>query len=107
MEQHVPGTWLTRLHRSDADSVRSTRPAQPYIGDADMDDKRPEVVNVQPVIAGRRRIRVFESVDDTNDAFYAPIEAYEGRHRYNPKFEWESQEERCLVRKVSSRLHDF
>jgi hypothetical protein len=35
------------------------------------------------------------------EAFYAPIEAFEGRHRYDPKFEWEPKEERRLVQKVS------
>ena len=32
---------------------------------------------------------------------YAPIEKYEGRHRYDPDFEWEEEEERRVVRKVS------
>ncbi len=35
-----------------------------------------------------------------NDTFYAPIENYEGKHRYDPTFEWEPKEERKLVRKV-------
>jgi hypothetical protein len=74
------------------------------MGDVDMHAKRPEIISVQPISAGRRRIGVFASVDDTNDAFYAPIEAYEGRHRYDREFEWEPQEEKRLVRKVSTRL---
>ncbi len=73
------------------------------MGDTYMDEKVP--VAVQPITTGRRRIGVFDSVDDTNDTFYAPIEAYEGRHRYDPKFEWEPREERRLVRKVSNRLN--
>jgi HD superfamily phosphodiesterase len=32
--------------------------------------------------------------------FYVPIDKYEGRHRYDPNFRWEEQEERKLVRKV-------
>lgn len=39
-----------------------------------------------------------------NDQFYAPIENYEGKHRYDPTFEWEPQEERKLVRKVEAHL---
>lgn len=35
-----------------------------------------------------------------NESFYTPIEQYEGKHRYDPKFEWEPKEERKLVRKV-------
>ena len=40
----------------------------------------------------------FETFGD--DAYYTPIDNYEGRHRYDPKFEWEPHEERKLVRKV-------
>ena len=32
--------------------------------------------------------------------YYAPINSYEGRHRYDPKAQWTEQEERKLVRKV-------
>lgn len=35
-----------------------------------------------------------------NESYYTPIEAYEGKHRYDPTFEWEPTEERKLVRKV-------
>ena len=35
-----------------------------------------------------------------NESFFVPIEKYEGRHRYDPAFEWEPLEERKLVRKV-------
>lgn len=31
---------------------------------------------------------------------HQPIERYEGRHRYDPQFEWEPKEEKKLVRKV-------
>ena len=34
-------------------------------------------------------------------AFYSPIQQYEGKHRYDPKFQWEPKEERRLVRKVN------
>lgn len=40
----------------------------------------------------------FEKIGD--ESFYTPIESYEGKHRYDPKFEWEPHEERKLVRKV-------
>ena len=35
------------------------------------------------------------------ESHYAPIEQYEGRHRYDPKFEWTPKEEKRVVRKVS------
>lgn len=31
---------------------------------------------------------------------YEPIDTYEGKHRYDPKFDWEPEEERKVVRKV-------
>lgn len=34
------------------------------------------------------------------DDLYVPIDRYEGRHRYDPKFRWEEYEEKKLVRKV-------
>ncbi|KAK6428017.1 hypothetical protein LTR95_015845, partial [Oleoguttula sp. CCFEE 5521] len=37
-------------------------------------------------------------------SFYAPIESYEGIHRYDPKFEWEPQEERRIVRKIDYKI---
>ncbi|KAL9069405.1 MAG: hypothetical protein Q9161_005570 [Pseudevernia consocians] len=39
-----------------------------------------------------------------NESFYAPIETYEGKHRYDPTFEWEPKEERKLVRKLDLRI---
>ncbi len=32
--------------------------------------------------------------------FYEPIPEYEGIHRYDPKFEWEEEEEKKLIRRV-------
>ena len=31
---------------------------------------------------------------------YAPIDTYEGKHRYDPKAQWSLEEEKRLVRKV-------
>ncbi|KAK6337909.1 hypothetical protein TWF696_001387 [Orbilia brochopaga] len=38
------------------------------------------------------------------DDLYVPIDTYEGRHRYDPKFEWEPREEKKLVRKIDWRI---
>jgi hypothetical protein len=35
---------------------------------------------------------------------YEPIEEYEGRHRYDPKFQWAKEEEKKLVRKIDLRI---
>ena len=41
----------------------------------------------------------FETISDKS--YYTPIERYEGKHRYDPNFEWEPKEEKKLVRKVN------
>ena len=38
--------------------------------------------------------------EDDLQLYYAPIDSYEGKHRYDPKAQWTEQEERKLVRKV-------
>ncbi|KZF20922.1 putative transporter [Xylona heveae TC161] len=35
---------------------------------------------------------------------YEPIDTYEGKHRWDPEFEWEPQEEKKLVRKIDLRI---
>ena len=71
----------------------------------------PEAVIAAPVLAGRR-VSSVASVDerrrsvvgtfdnDSLQSFYQPIDKYEGKHRYDPTFEWEKKEEKRLVRKV-------
>ncbi|OCK75436.1 MFS general substrate transporter [Lepidopterella palustris CBS 459.81] len=38
------------------------------------------------------------------DAYYKPIDEYEGLHRYDPEFDWESEEEKKVVRKIDKRI---
>ena len=45
-----------------------------------------------------KHVATFETIGDPS--FYTPIENYEGKHRYDPNFEWEPKEEKKLVRKV-------
>lgn len=61
----------------------------------------PEAVVIDPVLAGRRRSHVGTFDNDSLEDFYKPIDAYEGKHRYDPKFQWEKKEETRVVRKVS------
>lgn len=42
--------------------------------------------------------RTFDS--DSDNSFYAPIDSFEGRHRWDPEFQWTEKEEKRLVRKV-------
>jgi hypothetical protein len=48
----------------------------------------------------------YGSVFQDNDAavHYAPPEAYEGAHRYDPNFTWTANEETALVRKIDLRI---
>lgn len=36
---------------------------------------------------------------------YAPIDGYEGRHRWDPNAQWTPEEEKKLVRRVSSSIY--
>lgn len=41
------------------------------------------------------------------DDFYKPIDTHEGRHRWDPTFEWEPKEEKRIVRKVWQGLYSL
>ena len=79
----------------------SPEKAYPDVQTMEMKHAFNESIRTPPEHTGRRRAGVFGDVDDSKEAFYAPIEAFEGRHHYDAAFEWDSQEERRLVRKVS------
>ncbi|KAK3643226.1 hypothetical protein LTR56_010374 [Elasticomyces elasticus] len=38
------------------------------------------------------------------DSHYKPIDSYEGRHRYDPDFEWTPAEEKRVVRKIDYKI---
>ena len=67
----------------------------------DMKHPFPEAVVAEPTLAARRQPGTFDN--DSLEDFYVPIERYEGRHRYDPKFTWDPSEEKRLVRKVLYR----
>ena len=77
----------------------------------------PEAVVVDPVIADRRKSWVPDierrrsSVgqlgtfsNESEDSFYQPIDAYEGKHRYDPKYSWDKNDEKRLVRKFDWKI---
>lgn len=48
--------------------------------------------------------KTFLRVNGDGEDYYVPIESYEGRHRYDPKFTWTKEEEKKLVRKIDLRI---
>lgn len=56
-----------------------------------------------------RRGKVSEcAFDATEDPeLYKPIDSYEGRHRWDPYFEWSEKEEKKLVRKVCTPIRQL
>ena len=38
--------------------------------------------------------------DESLVTYHEPVESYEGRHRWDPHFQWDALEERKVVRKV-------
>lgn len=59
----------------------------------------PEAVVTDTKLFQKSEGKTFEETDSLN-SFYKPIESYEGRHRFDPQFEWEAAEEKRVVRKV-------
>lgn len=54
----------------------------------------------EPKLSLRTAGKTFET--GSFEAFYKPIDEYEGAHRFDPEFEWEEKEERRVVRRVSA-----
>ncbi|KAJ3044419.1 hypothetical protein HDV00_002311 [Rhizophlyctis rosea] len=50
-------------------------------------------------------VKVFE--DEELSKFYQPRDDYEGRHRFDPTAQWDTEEERKLVRKIDWRIMLF
>lgn len=62
----------------------------------------PEAIITEPKVFGRQGGKVFDS--ESLDSFYKPIDSYEGRHRYDPNFQWEEKEEKRVVRRIDWRI---
>jgi hypothetical protein len=53
----------------------------------------------------KRSVRDGTFEDSQNlETFFEPIKEYEGRHRYDPQFEWDPKEEKTLVRKIDWKI---
>ncbi|KAF2171960.1 hypothetical protein M409DRAFT_18191 [Zasmidium cellare ATCC 36951] len=64
----------------------------------------PEAAIVEESLFKRTGNKTFDNSDESLGAFYEPIESYEGRHRWDPEFQWEEKEERRVVRKIDYRI---
>ena len=68
--------------------------SQTYSPDSDEED-----------IAGHREPELASKDDELSlDKYYAPIDSYEGRHRYDPKATWSKAEEKALIRRLDVRV---
>lgn len=56
------------------------------------------IITETPNVFKRVGGQTFET--ESLESFYKPIDSYEGRHRFDPDFEWEPKEEQQVVRKV-------
>ncbi|PVI05873.1 MFS general substrate transporter [Periconia macrospinosa] len=55
-------------------------------------------------IPGQRRDGATFATEGLQAGLYKPIDTYEGKHRYDPDFDWEPEEERKVVRKIDKRI---
>ncbi|KAK5131127.1 hypothetical protein LTR08_001275 [Meristemomyces frigidus] len=68
--------------------------------------KVPEAVITDTKLFSKSEARVtFDSA--SLDSLQPPIDSYEGRHRYDPEFEWTPAEEKKLVRKIDYKICAF
>lgn len=72
---------------------RHERDKSAFDGRASSDSARSEVSDIQEL---PKHIE-----DAALSVFYKPGESYEGRHRWDPRFEWRASEEKELVKKVA------
>lgn len=63
----------------------------------------PEAIITEPTIFRRTGGKSFEETESLED-FYQPIAEYQGRHRYDPKFQWDAKQERRVVRRIDARI---
>jgi len=70
------------------DTVKSDTSNDPNLSDAELH------------YSGLKQDGVTFDMMGLKSRFYKPIDKYEGKHRYDPDFDWEPEEERRVVRKV-------
>lgn len=75
----------------------------------DHDVKKETVRDAVPIEYGSSSESSSDAEDKTfirvdGEDTYVPIDKYEGRHRWDPEFEWDPAEEKKLVRKIDWRI---
>ena len=86
------------LSQKRGSSSTSSLEKDTFKGHETKDHARATIHRIDP----SKHVATFETFGDPS--FYTPIENYEGKHRYDPKFEWEPKEEKKLVRKVRTTI---
>jgi hypothetical protein len=77
-------------------SKGSSRVDLPQTAEKSFDE--PVVAQSNKLFARHNNRTTFET--ESLESYYKPIDTYEGRHRYDPEFQWTPAEERRVVRKV-------
>lgn len=67
-------------------------------GQHESDIKTPFAAFEDPVLLTNKTQGAFDN--GSMEDYYRPKDSYEGAHRYDPQFQWETKEEKKLVRKV-------
>lgn len=72
---------------------------------SDIDQKHPEAFadNETPSDTQSEDVQIGQPVAFLSNGLtehYTPIDSYEGRHRFDPKFQWTTEEETRLIRRV-------
>ncbi|CAI6259293.1 unnamed protein product [Periconia digitata] len=67
-------------------------------------DASPSTSATELSTAGQRRDGATFTAKGLKTELYEPIDSYEGKHRYDPDFDWEPEEERRVVRKIDKRI---
>lgn len=68
---------------------------------------RPQLANAhgsEEEFLGEKPVLAPSGEETSLERYYAPIDTYEGRHRYDPKATWTREEETALIRKLDIRI---
>ncbi|KAL7412614.1 major facilitator superfamily domain-containing protein [Mrakia frigida] len=86
------------------------QPSSPGSGSSSLSDlKRDEKKGLDFSSVEANEIDPDQNVLDNKELrdYYAPVDSYEGRHRFDPESTWTEEEENAVVRKVDLRVMSF
>ncbi|KAI9690820.1 MAG: hypothetical protein M1822_008439 [Bathelium mastoideum] len=101
IEMDPPLGFQTDVPKSE---VVSEEPLRHDDGLHDQEDTKisPSIPFTEASVVNQSQGATFASEDLRG--FSKPIDSYEGRHRWDPEFEWDEKEEKRLVRKIDLRI---